>query len=130
MTVFAVGTIAAGVFRPDPMFGFPRGAPPGAPDHPSWHSNLHFAVASLALLALIGASLVIARGFAAHGRTGWAASSATVGVVVLGATVVQAAAANHGPVNAIFLVAILLGYGWASALAAWLRAQLPSAPPA
>jgi Protein of unknown function (DUF998) len=36
---YGVGLAAAGVFRPDPANGFPAGAPPGNPEHPSWHST-------------------------------------------------------------------------------------------
>src|SRR3954468_1418541 len=52
---FGVGMAAAGVFSPDPAFGFPPGTPDGKPDSVSWHGALHYTVASLAFIALIAA---------------------------------------------------------------------------
>src|SRR4051812_33302536 len=63
--VFGTGMAAAGVFVPDPAFGFPPGTPDGKPDSVSWHGALHYTVASLAFLALIGACFVFARRFRA-----------------------------------------------------------------
>jgi len=40
---YGLGLAAAGLFRPDPANGFPAGAPPGNPEHPSWHSTVHAA---------------------------------------------------------------------------------------
>jgi hypothetical membrane protein len=94
---FAVGLIAAGVFRADPMNGFPPGTPPGNPEHPTWHSNVHFTVATLAFLALIAACLVVARGFAAERNRGWAAYSAVTGVAFLGASVATFRAGQPRP---------------------------------
>jgi hypothetical membrane protein len=124
---FGIGLMAAGVFRPDPANGFPPGAPPGNPKHPSWHSNVHFTVATLAFLALIVACLVVARGFASHQQAGWAAYSAAMGLALLGATVAIAAQANKGTVNVVFYIVAVLTMGWVSALAGWLLSRLPSA---
>ena len=120
---FAVGMIVAGVFRPDPMDGFPPGTPPGNPEHPTWHSYVHFTVATLAFLALVAACLVVARGFAAEHKRGWAAYSAVTGVAFLGASVALSLQANHGPVNLIFFVVSVFAFGWVSVLAGWLRAH-------
>jgi hypothetical protein len=124
--VFAVGLLAAAVFVADPMNGFPPGTPPGPPVQPTWHSAVHFTVASLAYIALIGACFVVARGFAARHQPGWAGYSAVTGVVFLAATVAQATRANQGLVNVVFFVASVLAFGWVSVLAGWLRTQLTS----
>jgi len=122
---YGLGLAAAGLFRPDPANGFPAGAPPGNPEHPSWHSAVHFTVATLAFLALIAACLVLARGFASRQRAGWAASSAVMGLALLGATIAIAAQANKGMVNVVFYVVAVLTMGWVSVLAGWLLRQLP-----
>jgi hypothetical membrane protein len=124
---YGVGLMAAGVFRPDPANGFPAGAPPGNPEHPSWHSTVHFTVATLAFLALIAACLVVARGFASRQRAGWAAYSAVTGLALLGATIAIAAQANKGMVNVVFYVVAVLTMVWVSVLAGWLLSQLPDA---
>jgi hypothetical protein len=119
--VFAVGLLAAAVFVADPMNGFPPGTRAGPPAQPTWHSAVHFTVASLAYVALLGACFVVARGFAARHRPGWAGYSAATGVVFIAATVAQAMWANQGLVNVIFFVASVVAFGWVSVLAGWLR---------
>jgi hypothetical protein len=122
---FAVSQIAAGVFVPDPANGFPPGTPAGPAQHPTWHSGLHFTLASLGFLALIVACLLVARGFAARRLSGWAAYSAGTGVLLLVGTAAESARANHGPVNLIFFVTAVWAFAWISVLAGSLRAQSP-----
>jgi hypothetical protein len=83
--------------RPDERV--PPGTPAGPPAQPTWHSAVHFTVASLAYIALLGACFV----------------------VFLAATVAQAIWANQGLVNVIFFVASGVAFGWFSVLAGWLR---------
>jgi hypothetical protein len=90
---FGVGMIGSGVFRPDPGFGFPPGAPAGAPATTSWHSGLHYTIASLTLVALVVATVAIS---SAQGKP---------------------------PVNVLFVTTALLSFLWASVLAGHLRAQ-------
>jgi hypothetical protein len=68
--VTGVGLIIAGVFTADPGAGFPPGAPAGAPTM-SWHGLLHELGFLLTFAAAIGASIVLARGYAAQRRRGW-----------------------------------------------------------
>jgi hypothetical membrane protein len=121
-----VGMIAAGVFVADPADGFPPGTPPGRPDTLSWHSGLHFLVAGLAYLALIAASFVLARRFAALGRRGWGWYSATTGVVFLVAWLALFAWPEQDAVTLAYAAAALHAHGWVSAIAAHLRAGLPA----
>ena len=90
-----------------------------------WHGILHLIVSLGAFLALIVACFVVARRFAAGGRRGWAAYSATTGVVFLAATVAIAAWPNQGWVNVFLFVASMLAFGWVSVLAARLMTELP-----
>ncbi len=68
LTVYGVGLVAGGAFVPDPALGFPPGTPDEIPDEMSWHATLHAVGPALAFLALISASLVLARWFGLQGR--------------------------------------------------------------
>jgi hypothetical membrane protein len=81
LTVQGLGLIVAGVFRMDPVDGFPIGTPPGQPASFSTEAMVHNAAASLSFLALIVACFVLARRL--RGRLGgrWAAAGVAAGVV-------------------------------------------------
>lgn len=122
--VYGAALIMGGVFVADPALGFPPGTPDGIPDQMSWHGALHSVAPVLASLALVAACLVLARRFAGEGRRGWAAASLAVGVIDL----VPAAFSGHDLFFVALGVAVAIGLGWLSALAALLRAGLPAAP--
>ena len=119
--VYGLGMIAAGVFRADPAFGFPAGAPAGAPNPMSWHGALHFIVAGVGFLALIAACFVFARRFAALGARRWAVYSVLTGVVFFAAFAGIASGSSNLTIP--FAVAVVLAWAWASALAAHLRTR-------
>lgn len=125
--IYGVGLIAAGIFVADPAYGFPAGTPAGPPEQVNWHGILHFVVAGLGFLALIAACLVVARRFAAVGQRGWAAYSVATGVAYLAAFAGIATGSGNQAVNVAFGIAVLLGWGWVSAVAARLTAGLPAA---
>ena len=121
IAAFGAGMIGAGIFRPDPAFGFPLGTPDTKPDPVSWHGGLHYAIASVALLALIIAAAVFARRFAAAHSRGWALGSAATGLVLL-AGVAAVSTGSAGAVGSVwFIASALAAYIWASAVAAHLR---------
>jgi Protein of unknown function (DUF998) len=121
IAIFGVGTVGAGAFVPDPAYGFPPGTPDGKPASVSWHGALHYTVASLAFLALIVACFVFASRFRSLGHRGWAAYSALIGaLLVVGVGAVSSGSLN-ATANVSFVTASLLGFLWASALAARLR---------
>jgi hypothetical protein len=76
--------IGAGFFTADPAFGFPPGTPADAHTI-SWHGLLHFIAAAIGFLALIAASVVMARRFASQGHQGWAAYSLVAGMLFFAA---------------------------------------------
>jgi hypothetical membrane protein len=78
--VYGIGFIMAGVFPPDPEFGFPPGAPEGVPSTMSGHASVHFLAFFALVLALVAASFVFARRFAALRQRGWAAYCVATGV--------------------------------------------------
>ncbi|MGK5743158.1 DUF998 domain-containing protein [Micromonospora sp. URMC 103] len=69
VTLYGVGLMAAGVFSADPADGFPAGTPRG-PGQISWHGGLHFLAAALAFVALIVATVLLARRAARSGDRG------------------------------------------------------------
>ncbi len=121
IAAFGAGMIGAGIFRPDPAFGFPPGTPDAKPDPVSWHGGLHYSIASAAFLALIIASVVFARRFAAARNRGWALGSAAAGAALL-AGIAAASSGSASAVGSVFFIAsALTAFLWASAVAAHLR---------
>ena len=69
--LYGLGIVIAGLFYPDPEFGFPPGAPLGEPTAMSMHGSIHgFAFFGL-VLAIIAVSIVFARRFASIKQKGW-----------------------------------------------------------
>lgn len=61
MAIFGLGLIVAGVFPPDPVRGYPPGAPTEASAGVTWQHRVHYVVGGpVAFLALLGACLTIA----------------------------------------------------------------------
>ncbi len=71
---------------------------------------------------------MFARRFAAHSQSGWAVYSATTGVAVLALFLV--APVNEDLFSRLLRVAVLLGWAWASALAAQLLTSMDAWPSA
>lgn len=114
--LYGLGLIAAGVFRADPSLGFPVGTPDG-PGALSWHGMLHLVGAMIGFAGLVGACFVVAARYAADGRTAWARASRAVGVVFLLAFAGVASGQGSVAVNLGFTGAVVLAWGWLSAVA-------------
>jgi hypothetical protein len=120
--VYGLGLISAGFFTADPAFGFPPGTPPEA--HAiSWHGLLHFITAGIGFLALIAASLVMARRFASQGHRGWATSSIGAGVLFFAAFVGVATGSGQTWSVIGFWIGVLFIWAWLSALAVKLLTE-------
>ncbi|MCX5205259.1 DUF998 domain-containing protein [Streptomyces sp. NBC_00237] len=121
--LWAVGLLGAGIFRADPV----RGYPPGSPDRierPTRVGTLHDAFSMAAFLGLIAACFV----YAPHGSAGWTAYSIASGVLFAGAMGWSSAAFSGSPRMAGFggllqRVALVVGCGWLTVLA--LRTLYP-----
>ena len=61
VAIFGLGAIVAGVFRMDPMRGYPPGAPTGTPTEWTWHHKVHDVSGPVMFLAIFGACLALAR---------------------------------------------------------------------
>jgi hypothetical protein len=82
---------------------------------------LHFIAGTVTFLSLIAACFVLARRFSALGEPGWAAYSATTGVVFLVSWVaLMGSFGQVAAVNVAFAVAVALGTAGISAMTAQL----------
>ncbi len=117
---FGLGLLVAGIFRADPGFGFPPGAPAGPAMPMSGGATLHAVGFFLSMLSLIVNCFVFVRRFASTGQRGWLVYS----VVSAVATVALIALTNVFMSWAGVIVALAgaVAFGWVSAVAAGLRA--------
>ena len=118
---FGLGLIVAGIFPPDPGFGFPPGAPAGPASSMSGHASLHALGFFVSMLSLIVNTFVFARRFAGAGQRGWAAYSVVSGVSVVLLIVLSIAIMSWAGV--IVALAGAAAFGWVSAAAARLRSE-------
>ena len=93
---YGIGLIGAGLFHPDPAFGFPAGASEGAPVATTWHAMVHNLAFFVAFVGLIAACFVLARRDVGLGQRGWAVYCVATGLsapvlIVLASTGVIAA---------------------------------------
>lgn len=121
---FGLGLIVAGIFPPDPGFGFPPGAPAGAVVPMSGQATLHAVGFFVSMLSLIVNCFVFVRRFGSLGQRGWVVYS----VVSAVATLVLIALTNLFVSWAGVIVALAgaVAFGWVSATAARLRVELSS----
>lgn len=111
---YGVGLVATGVFRADPMNGYPLGAPDGPPVHPSLHGALHVGAGGVGFLALVAATWLLATRFRAEGRRRSAALTRAVGIAFLAAFAGIATASRTPAVNLAFTAAVVVSWGWLS----------------
>lgn len=78
--VYGLGLIGAGIFKADPMAGFP----PGTPETMTTISTaglMHFVCGAIGFLSLIAGCFVFARRFANAGERNWAIYSVATGII-------------------------------------------------
>ncbi|WP_166354356.1 DUF998 domain-containing protein [Phytoactinopolyspora limicola] len=124
--VFGIGMIIAGLFPPDPAFGFPEGAPEGAPDAMSTTGGLHSLGFFAAFLTLIAACFVLARHFDKTLHT-WRNICLIAGVVTPLLIILGTVASTDTP-GVFYLAAGTVSFTWLSAVASAVRSGRPSAP--
>jgi hypothetical protein len=113
---FGAALIIGGVFVTDPALGFPPGTPEGIPDEMSWHAIAHSAAPVIGFLALSVACFVFARRSLRLGERRWAAWSIFTGISIQVLGTMSSTSLNFIPL----WIAMVLGFGWASAQAARL----------
>ena len=60
VAIFGLGAIVAGVWRMDPMRGYPPGAQSGTPTTLTWHHQVHDIAGPIMFLAIFGACIALA----------------------------------------------------------------------
>lgn len=120
--IFGAGTLLAGFFHADPGLGFPPGAPAGMPTTMSWHAALHEVSFMAAMIAMIAASFVFSRRFAALGRRRWAAYCAASGIAC--PVLVVAGMSTPSWVGVIIACAAGVMFGFLTVLAARLLREV------
>ena len=124
--IYGLGVLGGGLFVTDPALGFPPGTPNTYPTTMSWHGLLHFIFGQIGFLALIAASFVYARYFAANSLRGWAMFSALTGAIFLFAIIATVATAGgDGSVWALLALyaAVILAWIWLAALSYHMRSK-------
>jgi len=109
LTVQGLGLIVAGIFKLDPVDGFPVGTPAGEPETFSTTAQVHNAAGSLSFLALIVACFVLARRI--RGR--WAVLGVAAGVAFTAGLVWAFAGGAAGSLT-LFL-GVVVAWNWVAA---------------
>jgi hypothetical membrane protein len=117
-----VGLVVAGLFPPDPGFGYPPGAPAGLGEPVSTTAYAHLLGAMLLFFGLGLASLAFGRRLAHARQPMWAVFSTLSGIAVI----LFLGASSGGPdgqflpahVGVLQRVSLVAGLGWTAVLAA------------
>lgn len=83
VTIAGLGLVGCGVFIPDPSLGYPPGTPDVLVTPLTWHGALHYACATVILVALTAAVLLAIRRRGTIGLRGLTAASIGVAATVL-----------------------------------------------
>jgi hypothetical membrane protein len=106
---YGASLVGAGMFRADPVAGFPAGTP--ATTTISWHGMAHLMVGAVGFVCLTVACLLLARRLAATER-GWAIWTAAAGISFLGAFVgISTGAGTPASIQA-FVAAVIIIWAW------------------
>ena len=114
---YGIALTGAGLFRADAADGFPAGTPAGNAAQVSWHGLLHLLFGSAGFACLIAACFVIARRYSRRGQRSAAIASRVVGAGFTVAFAGIASGAGSAAVNLAFTAAVIVSYGWLTAVA-------------
>ena len=123
IAVIIAGTalVLAGVFRPDPVAGFP----PGAEATATASGILHLVMGAAQFIGLTVAALILAGTFARRGERGRAALSRILGVVVVVAFLVGAALSASPVGVGLLWLAVVAGFAWLFVSCLWVYRIVP-----
>ncbi|RUL90167.1 DUF998 domain-containing protein [Verrucosispora sp. FIM060022] len=115
LSIFGLGLVASGVFRMDPMLGYPPGAPAGIPEQHSTAHRVHDIAGAVVFLSLPLAAAISALALSA---TSWRVASGCVAVgLFLGLGQFGRAWERVSPrIGLIQRAVIIPGWGWLAAL--------------
>ena len=120
--LYGVGLIAAGIFTPDPMKGFPPGMPGGVI---STSGIMHLVSGMVGFIGLIAACFVFARRFRALKKSGMATFSMLTGIIFFASFFGIAGFSQQSDyivmvVNLAFTFAVVLSWIWVSTITSQL----------
>lgn len=116
---YGLGLIMSGIFKTDPGYGFPAGAPAGMPAEFSSSAILHAVFATIAFTSIVAAGGVLARRFAALRQPLWA----TYCAISAAAAFILIALPSSDGASIRFAVGALLTSGWLIVLGLRLIAE-------
>ncbi|GAB3619262.1 hypothetical protein GCM10027417_05220 [Glutamicibacter endophyticus] len=116
---FAIGL--AGVFRPDPVDGFPAGTVPGS----SLSGVLHLAFGTIEFVAFAVAGLLLARFFTVRGEMLRAGLCRGAGLVIVIAFAAGAALSAGQAGIALLWLAVVFSFGWLFTVSLWVYRTVP-----
>lgn len=111
----------AGVFRPDPVAGFPAGAEAGM----SVNGVVHLALGAVEFVAFTVAAIVAARFFVSRGERGRAAWSRAAGIAIVVGFGVGAALATMPAGVALLWIAVVVSFAWLLTASLWMYRVVP-----
>jgi uncharacterized protein DUF998 len=120
--MFGLGLVVAGIFPPDPAFGFPPGAPAGQVMPMSGHADLHALGFFISMISAIIATFVFARRFRFLGNWAWVTYCAVSGVAA--PIIIALSIAIMSWAGVIVALAGAVVFGWVAATAARLRYEV------
>ncbi|GAA4023267.1 DUF998 domain-containing protein [Allokutzneria multivorans] len=120
--VYGACLVASAIFPPDPMAGFPVGAPAS---EGSLSGVLHLAFGAVGFLCLAVATFVVAGWFARRGNAGGALYSRVSGAVVALGFVGGAAMATSVVGVVCLWIAVVVGWAWLAVASVGLYRTVP-----
>lgn len=117
LTIFGLGLIAGGIFKADPVDGFPPGTPLGIPTTFTTNGMLHLAFGSIGFWALIIACIIFFRHFRSLGQNHFAWFSLATGIYFLIGFMSTIVGAGFGQIGLTvslfaFTAAVILAWVW------------------
>ena len=126
LVVYALGMIAAAIFRTDPIDGFPRGTPLGIPTTMSTSGLVHLIAGAVTFIAMAIACWAGARTMSKRGERGLSRFSLLAGLVVFFGFFGGAPfSSSVGGVAGIWL-AVVMGWAWLAIVSRYYYRVSPS----
>jgi len=114
VAVYGLSLVLAGVFRADPVRGFPVGTTQASV---SWHGMAHFLAGAIGFTALAVGCFVLARRYATENRSGFARFSRITGALFLAGFALLATGGGSQLSTIAFIAAVVLVSAWITAVA-------------
>jgi hypothetical membrane protein len=119
IAAYGVALVAAGIFRADPMPGFPPGT---LEEHAvvSWHGVLHLVSAAIGFGSLIAACFVLAAWLGRSARRRWSWFSGLTGALVIAGFASLASGKGGSAAVLGFTAALVIAWAWLAAISVQL----------